>query len=234
MPTPSRFKLRYDLATFYYQPIVLAVRLESLTYIPMHVIGLLGGIASGKSFVAQRLAALGADLVNADKIAHQVLRRPEVEQAARERWGQKIFDPDGRIDRASLGRIVFGGGPDADRQRQYLESITHPLIREGLQERIEKDRGERKPAVVLDAPLLLEGGWSTLCDILLFVETPMDLRQARAAERGWGKDELAIREQTQVSVDEKRRLADVIIDNAHSPEHTQAQIEHFWRTRVHG
>src|SRR3972149_10543307 len=92
----------------------------------MKVIGVLGGGASGKSLVARELVRLGAGLLDADRAGHDVLRLPEIEAAARERWGEEIFGPDGRIDRARLGRVVFAGPPAGPCERKNLEQLTHP------------------------------------------------------------------------------------------------------------
>ena len=83
---------------------------------------------------------------------------------------------------------------------------------------------------VLDAPLLLEAGWDKLCDRLVFVEAPREVRLSRALGRGWSKEDFAAREEAQESLDSKRQRADVVVDNSGSPEHTQAQIERFWQS----
>jgi hypothetical protein len=92
----------------------------------MQIIGITGGVACGKSMVTQQLASLGAGVLDADRAGHEVLRLPHVEAAARKRWGDAIFGPDGHIDRARLARIVFAAGPEAKRERNYLEQLTRP------------------------------------------------------------------------------------------------------------
>ncbi len=197
----------------------------------MQVIGLLGGVASGKSLVARLLVQQGAGLLDADRAGHEVLRLPRIEAAAKERWGKEIFGGDGRIDRAALGRIVFAAPPEGPRERTYLEQLTHPEIDRRLKRQSEAMVASGIAAAVLDAPLLLESGWDRLCEELVFVDAPVDVRLARAAARGWGKEDFWAREAVQESLDRKRGRADVIIDNSGSPEQTRAQIEHYWHSR---
>ena len=88
------------------------------------------------------------------------------------------------------------------------------------------------PAAVLDAPLLFEAGWNEFCDTVVFVDTPSRLRRTRAMMRGWSEEDFAAREDAQESLNHKRERADVVIDNADSPESTQAQVERFWHSLV--
>jgi dephospho-CoA kinase len=199
----------------------------------MQMIGLLGGVASGKSLVAQQLASLGAGLIDADRIGHEVLRLPHVEAAARERWGNDIFDADGRIDRASLARIVFAPGDEGARQRKHLEQITHPEITRRLQQQTDALAAAGKRAVVVDAALLLEAGWVDRCEKLVFVECPRETRLERALARGWSKEEFAAREDAQESLEQKRKRADAIIDNSGPSQRTQTQVEQFWASLFH-
>lgn len=198
----------------------------------MKVIGILGGVASGKSLAARELARLGAGLLDADRAAHEVLRMPEIEAAARERWGGEIFAPQGGIDRARLARIVFADPPDGPRERKYLEQLTHPEIGRLLAREAERLEAAGRTVAVLDAALLLESGWDKLCDMLVFVEAPRGLRLARALERGWSEPDFAAREDAQESLGAKRESADVVLDNSGSPEQTRAQVERFWRSFV--
>lgn len=192
----------------------------------------MGGVASGKSLVAGLLAELGAGVLDADGAAHEVLTDAAVESAARERWGPDVFGPDGRIDRARLARIVFAGGPGGRRQRKYLEQLTHPRIGRLLAGQADRLRDSGAAAAVLDAPLLLEAGWGRLCDKLVFVDAPRDIRLERARKRGWSEEDFDAREAAQESLEAKRRRADVVVDNSGSAASTRAQIERFWRTLV--
>jgi dephospho-CoA kinase len=196
----------------------------------MHLIGILGGVASGKSLVAQQLARLGAGVLDADRAGHDVLRLPQIEAAVRRRWGNEVFGPDGRIDRRRLARIVFGDPPEGPLQREYLEKLTHPEIGRLLGRQAAELAGSGCTVAVLDAALLLEAGWDRLCDRLMFVDAPREVRLSRALGRGWSKEGFAAREEAQESLDSKRQRADVVVDNSGSPEHTQAQVERFWQS----
>lgn len=198
----------------------------------MWVVGLVGGVASGKSFVAQRLARLGAGVLDADSAAHEVLRQPDVERAVRERWGAAVFGPDGRIDRTSLGRIVFADPPLGPQEREHLQRLTHPEIGRLLKRQAQQLAHSGYRVAVFDAPLLLEAGWDRCCDKLVFVEAPRQVRLSRAMARGWSEAEFAARENVQESLDLKRARADVILDNSASTEYTEAQVERFWRSLV--
>jgi dephospho-CoA kinase len=199
----------------------------------MRVVGILGGVASGKTFVTECLRDLGAAVLDGDKTGHEVLRLPEIEAQARQRWGDAIFDPEGRIHRRALAQIVFAPPPDGPRELHYLEQLTHPLIGQRLQEQIAAlaVAGQIK-ACVLDAPVMLKAGWHKFCDIIVFVDAPRDVRLARARSRGWSQEDFAAREGAQESVDQKKQAADVVIDNSGSPESTRRQVERFWNSHL--
>ncbi len=196
------------------------------------VIGLLGGVASGKSLVARMLADLGACVLDADRTGHEVLQMPEIKAAAQQRWGERIFDENGRIDRKRLAEIVFAPPPGGPPEREYLEQITHPKIGRLLMRQAEQKAAAGCKAVVLDAALLLEAGWNQFCDHLVFVDAPRPVRLARAIERGWSEKDFTVREGAQESLDFKQTHADVVVDNSGSPEQTRAQIEHLWHSLV--
>ncbi len=198
----------------------------------MRIIGLLGGVASGKSLVARQFTELGAAVLDADRAAHAVLRLPHVESAARQRWGAEVFGADGRIERARLARIVFATPPHGPQEREYLEKLTHPEIGRMLRREAEVLAASGRVAAMLDAPLLLEAGWDRFCDALVFVEVPRGLRLERALARGWSEEEFDAREGVQETLDLKRSRADVIIDNSGSPEETRRQVEQFWRCLI--
>ncbi len=198
----------------------------------MKVIGILGGVASGKSLVARELVCLGAGLLDADRAAHEVLRMPQIEAAVRSRFGAGVFGPDGRIDRGRLAEIVFAGPPKGPQERKHLEALSHPEIGRLLAGEAERLRAAGCLAAALDAPLLLEAGWDKLCDTLVFVDAPRGLRLARALERGWSEADFAGREGAQESLDGKRRRADAVIDNSGSPDATRVQVERFWQALV--
>ncbi len=129
------------------------------------------------------------------------------------------------------GEYVFGPPPDGPNQLAMLESITHPEIRRRLRVQVEKNgRAAALPLVVLDAPVLLKAGWDQMCDALVFVDSPRDLRLARAQERGWTAEEFAAREAAQEPVDEKRQRAGFVVDNSGDVGYTLGQVERLpWR-----
>jgi len=195
----------------------------------MHTIGIIGGVASGKSLVAAYFAEQGAGVLDADRAGHEVLELPEVREAVRRRWGDGVFDTGGKIDRQRVAERVFRPGPEGHRDRKFLEDLTHPRIRQRLAEQTEAMARSGKKAAVLDAPLLLEAGWDKLSETLVFVDAPREQRLARAAARGWRHEDVAARESSQWPIEQKRRRADVVIDNSGTPEQTRAQVADVWR-----
>lgn len=199
------------------------------------IVGLVGGIASGKSHVAREFEKLGAVVFDADRAAHEVLASDAVRDLLTQRWGRDILDRDGRPDRRKIAERVFAAPPDGPQELHFLETVTHPRVGERLAEELRRATAEGRRAVVLDVPKLLEAGMRQLCDNIVFVEAPVDVRRQRALERGraldrgWSEAEFAAREAAQESLQEKRRLADLVIDNGGSPAATQAQVERLWR-----
>jgi dephospho-CoA kinase len=192
------------------------------------VIGLLGGVASGKSFVAHQLKNRGAVVLDADGAGHDVLREEQVKAALRQHWGEHVFGPDGEIDRPAVGRIVFADSPDGPRELKFLEQLTHPRITERLRQQMAEASAAGVPAIVLDAAVMLKAGWDRLCDAVWFVDAPRSVRLQRARQRGWSEEQFAAREAAQESLEEKRRRANAVIDNSGSPEHTAEQVDALW------
>ena len=123
----------------------------------MNVIGIAGGIASGKSLVSQQLQQLGAEILDADRAGHEVLREPTVRSALVERWGERILADDREINRKVVAGIVFASPPNGPKELSFLESITHPRIGERLRKRCQQLLQEDVKAVVLDAPASSNG-----------------------------------------------------------------------------
>jgi len=191
-----------------------------------------GGVASGKSLVARQLVELGAGWLDADRAGHEVLELEDVKQAIRDRWGDEVVDADRKLSRAAIGRRVFGDAPGVASERRFLEELTHPRIGELLGRQAAALEAAGKKALVLDAPLLVEAGWSEFCDKTIFVEAPREVRLQRARGRGWSDAEFAAREAAQESLDVKRKRADVILDNSGSAEAAREQVERFWRSLI--
>jgi dephospho-CoA kinase len=175
------------------------------------VIGLVGGIGSGKSLVARQMATLGCGVIDSDQLARQVLEEPAVRAELVRWWGQAILGPEGRVDRRAVGRIVF----DRPEERQRLEDLVHPRVhraRAALHEEYERDPKVR--AVVEDMPLLLEKGFDRSCDAVVFVAASRATRLERVrTSRGWDEGELARREKAQVALDSKAARADYVVEN---------------------
>lgn len=175
------------------------------------VIGIVGGIGAGKSEVARAFEKLGCIVTDSDALARDILNRPEIAAELAAWWGPSIRAGDGRVDRRAVARLVFSDPA----QRRRLENMVHPLIRAARQETIRRARSAGAPGVVVDAPLLFEAGVDKECDAVVFVEAPYASRLARVENaRGWNKSELEARESVQMSLDEKRRRADHVMNNA--------------------
>src|SRR4051812_20788223 len=156
----------------------------------MKTIGVVGGVASGKSLASQMLVELGAPVLDADRAGHTVLAKdPDVRKALHERWGDAILTSSGDVDRAAIAQRVFAADKSGTADLKFLECLLHPRIRTELSQLRDKLGAEGKLAAVLDAPLLLEAGWGPLCDFMLFVDVPVELRLERAKGRGWSKSE---------------------------------------------
>ena len=175
------------------------------------IIGILGGIASGKSAVAAEFAKLGCKVIDADKIAHEFLENKAVREKIVGIFGQAILNSAGEIDRRKLADIVFA---DADKLSS-LNSIVHPLVLGRVEQLIEwYNRQNQGRAIVLDMPLLVEVGWAKRCDRLVFVDCRRQLRTDRAKKMGiFGENQLKVRENFQISLDNKADLADNTVNS---------------------
>jgi len=192
------------------------------------VVGLLGGVGSGKSTVARLLAARGARVHEADRIARDVLDSPRIRAAVRRRW-PAAAGPRGRVDRAALARILFRD-PVALRR---LNRLVHPPVIARIRRDVNRERKGRIP-IVLDVPLLLETPLRRLCTTWVFVAAPAAVRARRTARsRGWSLREAARRERCQTGLARKRRQADVVIDNGGPLAATARQVAALWKT-LHG
>jgi dephospho-CoA kinase len=194
------------------------------------VIGLLGGIGSGKSRVAEAFARRGALVIDADRIGHDALRDPEVRRQIVERWGTGQLDDQGEIVRRRLGAIVFAD----DAEREALEALVHPWIGRRVREEVaaaQADTGSR--FILLDAAVMLEAGWNAACDKLVFVDAPRPLRLERVArQRGWTPADVAARERAQLPLTAKAARADHVLDNSGTLEDLERQVDdllHDWK-----
>ena len=186
------------------------------------VIGLAGGVGSGKSSVAGILKELGAGIIESDSLGHEEINTEASRAALREWWGPGVIGPDGTVDRKKIASLIF----DDPGQRRRLESMLHPRIavrRAALLE--EMGRDPRIKMVVIDSPLLFEAGLDESCDAVVFVEAGVDERRARSEKaRSWPAGELEKREKTQQSLDTKRSRADYICENNSTPADLRNQV----------
>ncbi|MFC5451836.1 dephospho-CoA kinase [Paenibacillus aestuarii] len=190
-------------------------------------IGLTGGIACGKSTVSQMLVSRGALLVDADQIARDVVEpgSPVLERVAAH-FGQAVLQADGALNRKKLGEIVFKN-PDA---RKDLESLLHPPIRARMREQMETaEREQPQRLVVVDVPLLYESGLQSMFQEVLVVYVPRHVQIERLMERDGISESAALdRLNAQMSIEDKRTLADYVIDNSGTKEQTSLLIDQFW------
>jgi dephospho-CoA kinase len=180
------------------------------------VIGVVGGIGSGKSFFSQTLAKRkNVVIVDADGVGHCILLRPEIRQRIRERFGDEVVAADGSIQRRSLAKMVFGDSPEQIRSKADLEAIVHPPLAAELQRQITAAQAAGSAdAIILDAAILLEAGWRSFCNALVMVEVSPEIRLQRVqATRGWSEAEFHAREASQLSLEQKRSAADYVVVN---------------------
>jgi dephospho-CoA kinase len=194
----------------------------------MVIIGLTGGVASGKSAVAAALVRRGAVAFDADRIGHRVLEERDVRDALVRRWGREVLDASGQIARPAVAARVFGDSAEAAGERQFLEQLVHPRIRTSIEAEIRQLPDAPVPAAVIDAALLFESGWNDVCDVVAFVDAPRHVRLQRAATRGWSAEEFSRREAAQMPIEEKRGRSTAEIDNSGSLADLDAAVGQFW------
>jgi dephospho-CoA kinase len=180
-------------------------------------------MGSGKSLVASLFAARGAKVISGDRLGHEALEQPDIQEQLVRRWGSQVLDEQGSVDRRRLGTIVF----DNPAERRALEALVFPWIEQRFREEIAAAESEPDvPLIVFDAAIMLEAGWNSVCDRLVYVDAPRDVRLRRlAGQRGWSEKEVEARENAQLSVAEKRNRADHVIDNSGLPEQAARQVD---------
>ncbi|WP_022793111.1 dephospho-CoA kinase [Marinococcus halotolerans] len=186
------------------------------------VIGLTGGIASGKSLVADALREQGLPVIDADVISREVVEpgEPALEQII-EHFGPEILQFDGTLDRKKLGSVIFN---DTEK-RQVLNQIIHPAVRQRMITKRDDLVREGNEHVVLDIPLLLENNLSFMVDRVIVVYVNETTQKRRLVERdGRGEEDAAARIKSQMPLEEKRELADAVIDNSGTEKETKTQV----------
>lgn len=185
----------------------------------MKIIGLTGGIASGKSTVSRALQDLGAIVIDADEVAHTIIEpgKPAWEDIV-EHFGSEVLNPDQTIDREKLGAIVFN---DPERL-QELNQITHPRVGEQFKQMIKNIKSQQADAVLfIEVPLLYETHMDRICDEVWVVWVDEETQIQRLMKRdGLSREDALKRIDAQMSLDEKAKRADVVIDNSFSIEET--------------
>ena len=191
----------------------------------MRIIGLTGGIGSGKSTVSEMLRELGAAVVDADAGARAVVEPGQPALAEiREAFGDEVLGPDGGLDRERLATLVFA---DED-ARSRLNAITHPRVREWMAEQVQAAVAAGQEIVVLDIPLMYESGLEGGVESVVVVWSPPETQVERAVARGMNEADARARVAAQMPIDEKRARADHVVDNSGSLEDTRRQVERLW------
>jgi dephospho-CoA kinase len=168
-------------------------------------------MGSGKSTVAAEFARHGGFVVSADQLGHEALQQPAIRDALVRRWGRDVLDADGALSRRKVAALVFND----EAERKALEGLVFPWIERRFQEELHNANADPNVAfVVLDAAIMLEAGWNNVCDFLVYIDAPRDVRLRRLAEqRGWSPKEVQARERAQMSLTAKASRADFALDN---------------------
>jgi len=184
------------------------------------ILGIAGGVGAGKSTVAGILAGLGCVVADSDALGREALRDPDLRDEIVSWWGPGMLDDSGEIDRTAVARIVFA----RPQHRRRLESVVHPRIRSRRRALFEQAPPDT-PALVIDAPLLFEADLDRECTAVIFVQTDRPQRLSRLADsRGWDDTELTGREQSQLSLDDKRARSDYVVINNGDLDELSEQI----------
>ncbi|MFC1962133.1 dephospho-CoA kinase [Chloroflexota bacterium] len=195
----------------------------------MRIIGLTGGIGTGKSTVARFLAGLGAKVIDVDRVGHRALRPgSKVSKSLIASFGREILNQSGEVDRAKLGKLVFKN----HEVRKRLNAIIHPEMQEMVRKTLDKYRQQGIRDVVLDVPLLLDAGWDKLVDEVWVTAAPEEVVLRRTRKRsGLSATEIKSRIRTQMPQKEKIRRADAVIDTDSPPEELKARVTELWKQR---
>jgi dephospho-CoA kinase len=203
------------------------------------VIGITGAVAAGKSTAARMLAdTAGGIVISADDIGHELLvSDPEIRRRLLDHWGNACLDDRGEIDRERLASIVFSDPEEL----AELNRIIHPGILKRMRRQIEAMKEDPSAWIVVDAALLFETGLDEVCDVKVFVEASVNVREQRARQsRGWDAEELTRREKAQMPPERKCNLSDYKVNNNGNKHETQRQIERIvklikrHRRKTHG
>jgi dephospho-CoA kinase len=173
------------------------------------IIGIVGGIGSGKSYVASLFADFGCLVIHSDDQVREAYFDPLIKTRLREWWGDRVFLENGAVNRRAIADIVFSNAAE----RKKLEQLLHPLVAKKRDE-LMASAPDSVVAFVWDTPLLAETGLDKSCDAIVFVDAPDAVRQARATARGWTAEEHLRREILQMPLDKKRGISHYVLDNS--------------------
>jgi dephospho-CoA kinase len=189
------------------------------------LVGLTGGIGSGKSTVAEMLRKRGAVVVDADELAREAVAKgtPGYERVLGE-FGRELLRPDGDLNRERLAEIVFAD----EKRRRDLESIVHPEVQRRIAG-VVREHADSSDVLVLDSPLLIETGSHEFVDVVVLVVADTETQTARLAARGMSVEDASDRIDAQLDLGEKAKVADVLIDNGGSLGELELQVDRLWR-----
>ena len=202
----------------------------------MTTIGLIGKIGAGKSTVARRLEELGAQVIDADKIAHEVLAEADVKREVVTHFGASVLGGNGELQRQVLAERVFGLTPTHAAALAILEKIVHPRVRQRINGRLDhlQAAGQatgKDAKVVLDIPLLLQAGWGDACDYLIRLECNETVRQERLKQRGWSD----LQREARAAAWDRRAPGPLVpegkittVDTSGTLAYTLEQVDRFW------
>ncbi len=196
----------------------------------MLVIGLTGGIGSGKTTVSGFLEELGAEVIDADKVGH-VTYLPDMPawRDLIDTWGEDLLQPNREVDRKKLGAIVFSDPANLGK----LNSIVHPRMRDIMNDRIEAFRGKGKQVVVVDAAILIEAKWTSLVDEVWVTAAPEDVVVQRVmARNGWDEEQVRSRMASQMPTEERQGYAQVVIDTNASLDEVRERVRAAFEARA--
>ncbi|MDP8217264.1 MAG: dephospho-CoA kinase [Candidatus Theseobacter exili] len=190
------------------------------------VLGLTGGIASGKSLARQFLREFGANVIDADSLAHSVLEDSLIKNCIRNLFGKEVFTSEGAVDRNKLGSIVF----QKHHKLQSLENIVHPQIRKMISEIIQNYRkNDTNSVMVIEVPLLFETSMENLFDEIILITSDSNIRIKRSLSSGLSEQDIIQRMSYQISPDKAKTSADYIIENNGSSEELKTKIYKLWQ-----
>lgn len=186
------------------------------------IIGIAGGIGSGKSYVARLLGEMGCRVIDSDAQVRAAYNNSQVRQTLRDWWGDEVFTAAGEIDKRAIAAKIFCD----PHERSRLERLLHPMVNAArIAEMAAGAENENPAAFVWDTPLLFEAGLNASCDFVIFVESTLEDRRTRVeAGRHWDGQELARRENLQWPLDKKREMSDYVVKNTADADDVRCQV----------